>query len=338
MPDRSTVPHPDRDGGAVVLRHPLFSKLGEVVFRLGEGDGVPVLVMPFGDKTAALPLRSLQVECGIEDDSEDGRMLFLIARALAFVNDLRPGQALPAEVLGGEASWAPDAAYVRLAVSRIELRFVAQFAGGAADKWEGADAEAILATMDDPTMRHRVQAALAEAAGALGLPGAQAVLERVEDAARELACIEALRARLLHRVQALLERLEGLVRASGADATRFEVVTGVRRLTGTAVAHLQARFEDLDAQTGEVVALVRNLDNHRDFIRAHRDWLYGSLRGWEPILVEWERAGADWNEATQRLIERTYRFLAPRYMPTQEWRQAAQAAAERARAPQGMTW
>lgn len=137
-------------------------------------------------------------------------------------------------------------------------------------------------------------------------------------------------ARLLHRAEALAERLDRLAHGVKLGEDRLEVLTRVRRLTATAVALLRARFEDLDAQMVDAVALLRDLDDRRDFIRAHRDWLYGSLRGWEPILAEWERAGAGWCEAIWPLLGRTYRFLAPRYMPMQQWRREVRATAERA--------
>ena len=69
--------------------------------------------MLLGERQAAVPLRALQNEFGIADDSADGRMLGLIAGALDFVPLLRPGDALPAEVRTGEASWKPDAMHFR---------------------------------------------------------------------------------------------------------------------------------------------------------------------------------------------------------------------------------
>jgi len=76
------------------FQHPFFSKLGEIVFHPGEGEGLPVLEMALGDKIATLPLPSLQIELEIEEAFADGRMLALIERALEFVNDLRLGEAL----------------------------------------------------------------------------------------------------------------------------------------------------------------------------------------------------------------------------------------------------
>ena len=67
------------------------------------------MVVKLGERDAAIPLRSLQREFGIPDDSDDGRMLGLIAQSLDFVTGVQIGDALPTEVLTGQASWEPDA-------------------------------------------------------------------------------------------------------------------------------------------------------------------------------------------------------------------------------------
>jgi hypothetical protein len=121
------------------------------------------------------------------------------------------------------------------------------------------------------------------------------------------------------------------------DAGQMETLTSVRRLTIIALKQLMRRFEELDAQTGEVMATLRNADRQRAFIRAHRDWLYRSQLGWRPVLDEWDGAGMDPGEATRALLVRTYRFLAPRFMPVTEW--ISSLSPDRKKAPvRQMTW
>src|SRR4051794_13549794 len=86
-----------------VLVHRMFAVFGDPLFRRAETDGTPVIVVRLGDRDAAIPLRSLQREFEIPDDSEDGRMLALIAQSLDFVAGLHLGDALPTEVLTGQA-------------------------------------------------------------------------------------------------------------------------------------------------------------------------------------------------------------------------------------------
>src|SRR5690349_20158444 len=87
-----------------LLQHPVFTSFGEPLFRSADTDGAPVMVVKLGEKEAAIPLRSLQREFAIPDDSDDGRMLGLIAQSLDFIASLHLGDALPAEVLSGQAS------------------------------------------------------------------------------------------------------------------------------------------------------------------------------------------------------------------------------------------
>src|SRR5690349_22334762 len=113
-----------------LLQHPVFTSFGEPLFRSAETDGAPVMVVKLGDKEAAIPLRSLQREFAIADDSVDGRMLGLIAQSLDFVSILRVGDALPAEVLNGQASWEPEAIHLEIAKARLQWQLVAWLNAG----------------------------------------------------------------------------------------------------------------------------------------------------------------------------------------------------------------
>jgi hypothetical protein len=90
-----------------LLEHPMFNVVGALCFRRATTDGVPSMIVQMGDREAAVPLRSLQREFGISDDSADGQMLSLIEQGLDFVHELRIGDRLPAEILTGHASWEP---------------------------------------------------------------------------------------------------------------------------------------------------------------------------------------------------------------------------------------
>ena len=80
------------------------------------------------------------------------------------------------------------------------------------------------------------------------------------------------------------------------DGSHLETLTQVRRLTGTALQQISLRFDELDAQTGEVTAALRNADSLRTFIRSNRDWLYRAQRAWQPLQAEWDVAGIGFDE------------------------------------------
>jgi hypothetical protein len=307
------------DSTCCVLAHPLFTTLGEPLFRRAETDGAPVMVVMLGEREAAIPLRSLQREFGIPDDSDDGRMLALIAQSLDFVSGLRIGDTLPAEVCSGEASWEPDEMHLKIANARLQWQLVVWLSSGTGGDTPNLDADALMQVADDPVRKQQVQQAFTKAAEALGLPTREAVVQLVEELAQELAYIEALRDRLLRRVKAMMEKLNRMAQTYRGDGSHLETLTQVRRLTAAAVQQIARRFEELDAQTGEVMAALRNADSQRTFIRSNRDWLYRAQRAWQTLLSDWDVAGSGFDEGMMLLLNHSYQFLAPRYMPVTEW-------------------
>ena len=275
------------------------------------------MVVPLGEREAVLPIVAVQREFGITLDSDDGRMLAMIAASLDFVSALRVGDPLPSEVLSGAASWTPDPEHLRIATARLHLQLIDWLSPDGGNRPE-LDAISLLAVAEDPRLREQVQDALIQAAATLGLESAADVVQRIEQLGGELAYIEALRDRLLRRGRAMAAKVERLSRGWRGGATQIETLGQVKRLSGIALRQLAARFQELDRQTGEVMAALRNVEGQQAVIRAHRDWLYRSQRAWEPILAEWDAAG-EVDEGTLALLNRTYRFLAPRFMPVTEW-------------------
>ena len=242
-------------------------------------------------------------------------------------------------MLTGEASWAPDPVHLKIAATRLQLQLVHWLNVKPGKQQSELDAEALLRAADDPFLRQQVQAAFDKAAIALGLPGATQVVSLVEDLARELAYIEALRDRLFHRVRSMTVKLGLGSLGQRRDTSRLETLTRVQRLSGAALKQLDARFEELDAQTGEVMAALRNADSQRIFIRSNRDWLYRSLRAWEPFLIDWDRATGTQDAAFWALLTRSYQFLAPRFMAVTEWTMVTRMRPpKKNQKPAQMTW
>jgi hypothetical protein len=302
---------PDR----CVLEHQVFTMRGAVSFRRARADGTPVMVVTLGEREAVVPLRALQREFGIADDSSDGRMLALVAQSLDYVCGLSLGDRLPTEVLSGHASWEPGAEHRRRTFGMVRLRLLAWIDPDAADPAKGDPIERLEA---EPGLRQQVQQAFERAATELGLADAAAVVPRVEELAGELAYIEALRDRLLRPVQAITDRLERLVQSQRGDSQRQETFGRVLRLATTAREQFQARFDEVAAQSGEVLSALRNMESQQAFIRSSRDQLYRAQRAWQPTLDAWADSEPA-EDIAWDLITRTYQFLAPRYMPVIEW-------------------
>ncbi|HEX5326924.1 MAG TPA: hypothetical protein VFW75_09680 [Acetobacteraceae bacterium] len=299
------------------LSHRLFATLGTPMFRRSESGDVPVVVIPLGERDAVLPFTALEREFNIPPDSEDGRMLHLIAASLDFVSVLRSGDPLPSEVVSGAASWKPDPGHLQIATARLRMQLI-EWLDADSGRRSGMDATSLLAAAEDPALRRLVQTAIGRAATALGLASPTDVVQRIERLGGELAYIEALRDRLLRRAQAMAAKIERLSRGWHGGASQVETVGQVKRLSAIALRTIAGRFEELDGQTSEVITALRNVESQQALIRGHRDWLYRSQRAWEPILHEWDRTG-EMDGGTLALLHRTYRFLAPRFMPVTEW-------------------
>lgn len=100
------------------------------------------------------------------------------------------------------------------------------------------------------------------------------------------------------------------------------ILAQVVRLAGAATADLSQQFETVDACTTDILDTLQNFDRQRDFLRPHRDRLYSALLNWEPILKAWEELPgnlAKEADGVWRVVDDTYRFLAPRYISVQEW-------------------
>ena len=101
-----------------------------------------------------MPLRALQREFAIADDSPDGRMLGLVAESLDYVCGLSLGARLPSEVLSGKASWEPTLEHRKRAMSIVRLQLLAWIDPEAADPARG---DPILRLENEPALRQQVQ-------------------------------------------------------------------------------------------------------------------------------------------------------------------------------------
>ncbi len=302
-----------------VLEHRLFAFFDTPFFRRSDMDTTAVMVVRLGEREASMPLDSIRREFGIAEDTPDGRMLAMINEALDFVPVLRIGDLLPSEILTGSASWEPGPDYRRLALTRLQVQLVAWLHGENGAETTLWDPAALAGADEDPVLRQQIQDAFQRAATALDLPSKEAVIAQMEDLAYELSFIEASRERLLDRVRRLARRLEQWARSFRGDSEQRTTLDRLRHLSGEALRQINHRFEQQDAQTGEILSALRHLDSHRTFIRSNRDWLHRCDLAWAPLLDEWDQAGDVRTEAHRALLARTYQFLAPRFMPVTEW-------------------
>jgi len=301
----------------VVFDNVFFHKLEDAFFQKSEQSGEVVLTIRFAKNHVSLPFKGIRREFKIADGSPDDLMLEQVTKALKYVKGLRLGDPLPKEILTREASWELSERHLQIAYQRVSIQLVNWMTGG---QQVVTDPEELLQLANDPQIKKTVNKAFGEAAEKLGLgrDNKEAVVTHVETLAHELAYIEALRDRFRH-VERMEKKIQDLRRLYGRERSVLEVADQVARLGLRAVDDFNAAFLEVDAQTGEILSVLRNLDSQIAYIRDKRDDIHAKLMAWDDILAEWDSVEIKMSPDKPEVLRRAYQFLAPRFMAVKDW-------------------
>ena len=91
------------------FEHKVF-RLGGCYFTADSDGDKPKFLMPLGDEMAAIAITALRQEFGIADGSNDGRLLDIVTKSLKYVQEIRPNDSIPQELLDGSAPADADLA------------------------------------------------------------------------------------------------------------------------------------------------------------------------------------------------------------------------------------
>ncbi len=173
---------------------------------------------------------------------------------------------------------------------------------------------------DDPEIKKRAQEAFAEAAEILGLGrnNKEKVVDLVDQMARELSYIEALR-EYYNEVNVIFQKLGVLSSIYARDQSFKEILTRMRTLMKRPVDQYNNEFEMLDAQTGEVISVLKNFDKQVSYIRKVRDQLHQTTLVWTDVVTQWHGQEAIKDQAVEILMRDTYSFLAQNFLVEQRW-------------------
>ncbi|MBI5162702.1 MAG: hypothetical protein HY985_02235 [Magnetospirillum sp.] len=310
-----TVAKPD-DDSVVRFDHKFFQSFEDLYFRCAES-GEPVAVVKLASNDAVLSFDGIRREFMLADDSHDARMLAKVADGLRFVRGLRLGEPLPKEIITREASWDIQDRHRRIARQRLTMQLVTWLTGNE-HIFTSSDELAQLA--EDPQVKKNINLAFAEAAEELGLGRDQReeVVKYIETLATELAYIEFERD-IFTEIKKIDEKIQGLRKIYSSDRGLIETVDQVARLQQRALKVFQDYFDQIDAQTGEILAMLKNIDNQIDYIRQTRDELHCRLLAWEDLIPVWKTVFVVKSDENANRIRDIYQFLAPRFMQVQEW-------------------
>ncbi len=300
---------------AVSFEHPFFTRMKDGVFHIHQQTGEPVMAVQISNNEALLPFPGLKREFSL--GKEDCAMLDLLAEGLKFVSGLRIGDALPKEILTGEATWELSPRHMVIAHQRISMQLV-NWLTGVEDLI--TDPEALMQLADDPATKKKVNEAFGEAAERLGIgrDNKQEMIKYVEKLSHELAYVEALRDKF-NEIESIDRKVRDLRKLYIRERTVVQTIDQVVKLLTIALDDFSKRFLELDAQTGEILAVLKNLENQVLFIREKRDELHIRLMAWDDLIKEWKSIEVCVSYHVHNSITRVYQFLAPRFMKVDDW-------------------
>lgn len=165
-----------------------------------------------------------------------------------------------------------------------------------------------------------MQEAFARAAEKLGI-GAdrkQEVVDMIDKLGRELSYIEALRDRYT-RVQYIGAQLGILSKLYKREPGVRNEIFRMQVLIRAPLADFDSMFTQADAQTGEILAVLRNIGAQTKFIREMRDELHHRLMLWDEMINPWAAVTVERSPDIEALLKDTYRFLARNFSISNDW-------------------
>lgn len=299
-----------RDITSFDFQHRVFKTSGARFVLKGQSK-TPSFCVDMGGLVGVIEIDALRKEFGITTDSEDGRLIDTAVAGLRYVPDIKPGDAIPSELLNGTASWQISVKHKKIAEQRLQIQLLS---------WVGGkeilitDPKEITLFLEQIENKEKLRTAFRNAAEALGYENnnVDPVISRIELLAREICYIEALRDRFA-LIPVIDQKVQNILASLGGDRNAKMEVNRIRVLLQSGIKEYSAIFAEADAQTGEIIAALKTIDRQTQFIRNNRDRLRFLLMEWEPHISSLK----DWHTRrtpqTEKLLSELYRFLAPRF-------------------------
>jgi hypothetical protein len=299
-----------------IFEHKVFAIPG-ARFLLAPDTHRAVYSVPLGALKGMMDLQLVRSSFGIKAGSPDDEVLTVVGKSLKYVKDIRPGDTIPNELLDGSASWSVSDQHRMIAKNRLMLQLASWVTGR---ETVVTDMEHLQQVVEDPAMKKNINDGIAKMAAHLGIPEEkkEEVLDRIDKLARELCYIEALRSRLneLKLIPLKLREIEHYFRR---NKTLGQEVQQIIRLIRPPLQAYSGHFDQVDAQTGEIVAALKNLDNQINYVRESRDELHQKFMVWDKMHEKWREVVIEVGEEPLELIHETYRFAAHNFLQPKSW-------------------
>jgi len=284
----------------------------------------PVMRLKLGKLEVEVAVDKLCQEFKIDPKSFDGQLLTMAAKGLKYVREIRPGDTIPNELIDGTASWRVDDKHFQIAKGRLTMQLVTWLTGG---ETVISSPEELEQLVEDPAIKARVNEAFRMIADKLSLSGdaEEEVEKRIDLLAKELAYIEALRERC-HLLGTIRQGLEAAHRIYKLERTVKEEIVRMQTLSLPPITDMENRFHQVDAQTGEILVMLRKFEQNISYIREMRDDLHQMLMPWDELLEQWEGTPVERGPALEALLKQTYQFLARKFSQASQWKLAPRVA------------
>ncbi len=302
----------------ISFKKSFFGTVEGSYFTIRDGTDDAVMILPLETGDVSLKFNGIVNELGLEPDDHDSKTLDTIAEALKYVRGIRAGDPVPSELLSGEASWDVSDKDRTTAHNKVTMQLVSWMSG---EETLVGEPDKLAQIIEDPKTRERINLAFGEAAKTLGLgkDKVKDVVTLVGTLAEELSYIETLRSKF-HKVEEIYENVLKLERNYQAESSAMETIIAVKRLFIIGLGGFRKSFQEIDAKTGETIAVLKNIASQTVFIRTTRDDLHRRLWAWEMLIEGWSKVIIQPTQKNDQLLYELYHFLAQRFLESQEWK------------------
>ena len=270
-----------------------------------------MFAVDMGTGQSYVSIKDLRRTFFIETGSHDDRLIDRVEAGLRYVPDIRPGDEIPTEILDGTASWTVARKHKQIARDRLQVQLLSWMSGKPISYATQEDLKKIIT---DDANKKALKDAFNKAAVALGIDPneSEKVLDRIETLAREICYIEALRdrAREVLRVRA---NVEVLIKVYSGDQRMSADLGRIKILMVKAVAETDDVFNNIDAETADVLSALMAIDDIIHVVRKARDDLIYILMELDPVLAKWKNLEMVRSPEIDRALSVTYQFLAKRF-------------------------
>ncbi len=285
----------------------------KLIEQLG-GPKEPMYAVAMNDGEALLTLKQLRANFNIQPGSHDDQLIERAEQGLRYVPDIRPGDAIPNEILDGTASWTVGRKHKRIARERIQIQLI-NWMGGKPMEFAGPDE--LKAFLEVPSVKKQLRDAFQKAAVTLGFKAtdSEAVIDRIETLARELCYIEALRERC-EQVKRIREMVDLFIKQYANDARAVDELGRCKKLMIDGVREMFTPLALLDVKITDVMNALQTVDELIGTVRTTRDTVHFILMEWDPIIALWQPLEAVRSKAADKAINSLYKLLAKRFRPS----------------------